>query len=116
MIKAVVQAIPAYAMSCFKIPVGLCHDISSLIRGFWWGASKDKCGICLKAWDKLFRSKVDGGLGFRDFERFNLAMLAKQLWRLYIYPDSLLARTLKARYFPKSDIWNTGLSHSPSFG
>ena len=37
LIKAVVQAIPTYTMSCFKLPVGLCSEIESLIRRFWWG-------------------------------------------------------------------------------
>ena len=37
LIKTVVQAIPTYTMSCFKLPLGLCHDIESLIRKFWWG-------------------------------------------------------------------------------
>ena len=32
--KAVVQAIPTFAMSCFKLPIGLCNDIEKLIRKF----------------------------------------------------------------------------------
>ena len=34
-IKAVIQAIPTYTMSCFKLPIMLCHDIESLVRKFW---------------------------------------------------------------------------------
>ena len=31
MIKAVVQSIPIYSMSVFKLPVGLCKDIEAMI-------------------------------------------------------------------------------------
>ena len=38
MIKAVVQSIPVYSMSIFKLPVGLCRDIEAMIQNFWWGS------------------------------------------------------------------------------
>ena len=31
LIKSVIQAISTYTMGCFKIPLGLCQDIESLI-------------------------------------------------------------------------------------
>lgn len=34
-LKAVVQAIPTFAMSCFKFPITLCNDIEQLIRKFY---------------------------------------------------------------------------------
>ena len=37
-------------------------------------------------------------MGFRDLQAFNLAMLAKQGWRLHEEPSSLMARLYKAKY------------------
>ena len=74
LIKSVLQAIPSYTMSCFKLLIGVCKDLSNMIRRFWWGILKDRKGICWKAWGFLCRLKDVGGLGFRDFEAFNQAM------------------------------------------
>ena len=52
-------------------------------------------------------------MGFRDLQDFNLAMLAKQGWRLIQQQDSLLFKCFKARYFPQfnfleaSDVLNS---------
>lgn len=46
---------------------------------------------------------------------FNEALLAKQLWRLHSHPDSLLAQTLKSKYYPKISVWEACLGHNPSF-
>ena len=37
MIKAVVQSMPVYSMSVFKLPVSLYKDIEAMVRKFWWG-------------------------------------------------------------------------------
>ncbi|KAH9718774.1 hypothetical protein KPL70_005591 [Citrus sinensis] len=60
LIKAAAQAIPAYAMSVFKIPRGLCDDIQRAIATFWWGAKEDKQGIHWLKWEKLNHAKSRG--------------------------------------------------------
>jgi hypothetical protein len=36
MIKAVAKELPTYAMGVYKLPLGLCHDLTKVIRNFWW--------------------------------------------------------------------------------
>ena len=37
LLKAMVQAIPTFAIHCFLLPIGLVHDIEMMIQKFWWG-------------------------------------------------------------------------------
>ncbi|XP_066396356.1 uncharacterized protein [Miscanthus floridulus] len=104
LIKAVAQAILVFAMGCFDITKELCNQISAMVARFW-GNNQDKEGsMHWIGWEKLVCSKAEGGLGFRDLHSFNMAMLAKQAWRLLQNPTSLCARLMKAKYYPSSDV------------
>ncbi|XP_057417455.1 uncharacterized protein LOC130711751 [Lotus japonicus] len=65
-------------------------DIDSMIARFFWGGDVSRRGLHWTKWENLCKNKCDGGLGFRDFRAFNEALVAKNWWRLYMYPDSLL--------------------------
>ena len=39
LLKSVVQALPAFYMSVFRIPEKVCSELNSLASNFWWGSS-----------------------------------------------------------------------------
>ncbi|KAL5740942.1 hypothetical protein ACOSQ2_030122 [Xanthoceras sorbifolium] len=115
LLKAVVQAVPTYAMNCFRLPSSLLKDIQRMIADFWWGWKGGSRKMHWVGWKHLCVPKERGGLGFRDVEAFNRAMLAKQGWRLLTSPTSLAAKVLKARYFPSSSFFDSTVGNHPSF-
>ena len=74
--KVVIQAIPTYAMGCFKMPLGLCHEIETMIKKFWWGQRGEKRKIHWLKSKELTKPKLEGGMGFRDIAMFNDSSMA----------------------------------------
>ncbi|XP_059436514.1 uncharacterized protein LOC132169501 [Corylus avellana] len=115
LIKAVLQAIPAYSMSIFLLPKTLCSELNGIMQKFWWGHKDNVKKIHWMSWEKMGRSKANGGMGFRDLICFNMALLAKQGWRIIQNPDSLVGRILKAKYFSRSSLLEAKIGSRPSF-
>jgi hypothetical protein len=114
-IKAVIQAIPTYIMSCFQIPVSILDTLRKVIADHWWGIEGGKKKMHWRSWEWLSTPKSLGGMGFRDLVLFNQAMLGRQCWRLLTDPMSLCARVLKGRYFPDCDLWDASQPRSSSY-
>ncbi|XP_042962496.1 uncharacterized protein LOC122296768 [Carya illinoinensis] len=114
LLKAVLQAIPTYAMGIFQLPASITGRLNQLLRKHWWGYNEDTSKIQWVSWNQLSNSKDHGGLGFRDFRSFNISLLSKQGWRIQQNPSSLVARIFKQKYFGQSDLLEAKLGSRPS--
>ena len=54
-------------------------------------------------------------MDFWDIQDFNLALLAKQAWRLIHNTHSLFYKVYKSRYFPNRSFMNAELGNNPSY-
>ncbi|XP_010468536.1 PREDICTED: uncharacterized protein LOC104748626 [Camelina sativa] len=116
MVKSVAMAVPTFVMSCYRLPKTITSKLTSAVANFWWSTNGQSGGMHWIAWERLYCSKQLGGLGFKRVDDFNTALLAKQLWKLIEFPDSLFARVFKSRYYRNSDPMDPIRSYSPSYG
>ncbi|XP_074347588.1 uncharacterized protein LOC141686452 [Apium graveolens] len=116
LVNQVAQALPVYAMNVFLLPQDITNSIEKCLTKYWWiSGQSNNSKVVWMNWDRLSKHKRAGGMGFRNFRDFNIAMLGKQLWRLATNTQSLVSRLYKARYYDKSDVLHAGLGHNPSF-
>ena len=115
MIKSILLALLTYVMSTFLLQLEICENLASALAKFWWSSNPPKRGIHWTKWENVCLPKEEGGIGFRLIHKFNLALLAKQLWRLLQYHDSLVARVLRGIYYRMTSPLGAISSSSPSY-
>ena len=86
-----------------------------MMSKFWWGQKDREKNLAWVSWEKLCTPKSEGGMGFRDLKAFNLALLAKQGWRIMRNPRSLVHKVFKAKYFMDSPFEEAQLGRRPSY-
>ncbi|KQJ87082.2 hypothetical protein BRADI_4g09250v3 [Brachypodium distachyon] len=82
--------------------------MNAVIRDFWWTGVQEenqKKPLYLKAWAEICKSKKEGGLGIRNLEAVNKAILVNSAWKIVITNYSTTARILKSKYFPYTSFW-----------
>ena len=76
----------------------LCEKLDKVNRNFLWGSTCEKRTLHLVGWNKIIKSKEEGGLGIQMSKAKNIAMLAKLNWRMYQEKESLWAKVILSKY------------------
>lgn len=101
LLKSVIQAIPTYALGCFRQPKNICHQITRMMLGFGGDPPLTTGKIHWQSWNKLYGPKEVGGLSFQDLEGFQSCPVGETSLELH-HPDLLISKSLKVRYFSNS--------------
>ncbi|XP_071724798.1 uncharacterized mitochondrial protein AtMg00310-like [Rutidosis leptorrhynchoides] len=106
--------VSTFAMILFKLPKEFCESLEMYCAKFFWGTKEGHRKMHWASWKRLSAKKKDGGLGFQSLEAYNLALIAKQGWRVITNPESLVARLLKDKYFKSSYFLRAELGRFPT--
>jgi hypothetical protein len=108
LIKSVFASIPVYYMSNIIFTKKFIARLTAIIRNFWWTcvrAETNSKSLCLRAWNDICTPKNEGGLGIRNLQAVNQALILMAAWRIAEQPNNFLHEVLKSKYFPDSSIW-----------
>lgn len=81
---------PVYFMSTFMLPQWVIKAIDKIRRRFLWHGHKEHTSnryLGLIAWDNVTKPKCMGGMGIKDLEVMNKALLAKYGWNWLNKPE-----------------------------
>ena len=74
-IKAVLNSLPIYYLSNFKLPKRVAYEINRMQKRFLWNGKKEGRCCALVKWEVIQNSKSQGGLGVGDLMLKNAALL-----------------------------------------
>ncbi|XP_016185651.1 uncharacterized protein LOC107627320 [Arachis ipaensis] len=77
LIKSVINSLPIYYLSLYKMPNMVARRIIALQRKFFWGKDDGRPGMALVKWEIVQAPKKLGGLGVGDAVVRNTALLFK---------------------------------------
>ena len=76
----------------------LYEKLDKINQNFLWGSTREKRKLHLVGWNKIIKSKKEGGLGIQAARAKNVALLAKLNRRLNQEKEALQAKVILNKY------------------
>lgn len=100
LVNHVVAAIPSHYNSIFLMPQWVSEAINKQCRRFiWFGTDKQGGVRSLVNWSRMCVKREHGGMGVRDINQHNRALLCKWWWRLASKEDTTWRILVHTHYF-----------------
>lgn len=104
--KSVISAMPTYSMQVFWLPRHMIHKIDRTMRSFIGSKGNGTRGWHMVNWNTVTLDKSHGGLGGKDMDDHNTALLRKGVWQLLGGSNKLWVQAFKHKYLQEASILN----------
>ncbi|KAL9663301.1 hypothetical protein QQ045_028141 [Rhodiola kirilowii] len=104
LIISVLQAIVFYWAQICILPKKVLKAINSICANFLWSGKSTRKGCHLLDWNSVCSEKKEGGLGIKNLDIMNDAMVMNQLWELNKNNLNVWSEWIKA-YWTKGTHW-----------
>lgn len=98
LINSILVTRASHIMATFQLPKFILNKVSPILLKFWWATSHNRKPIYWRKKELLQEHKSKGGLGLKDMEALNQALLFKQAWRIQSNQSLLVSEIFKAIY------------------
>ena len=104
LINSCLTMIPLFFLSFYKAPKLVVDNIKAMQDNFLWGGNPEQRTVVWVSWDNICQPKVNEGLGLKNVELFNKALIVKWKWRQLEKEKTMWAKILIAKYGPVRDM------------
>ncbi|GJV72567.1 hypothetical protein Tco_1492562 [Tanacetum coccineum] len=105
-----------YWASVFILPIGILNEIEQLMCGFLWCQGDYHRGKEKVTWNDVCLPKVEGGLGIRKLEQFNIALMSSHIWKILMNKDLLWVRWIHYYKLKHRRFWDVKIESNVSRG
>lgn len=82
-VNSVLSALQNNVMACTLLPCNVIDEMEKIMRSFFWGHNKGVKNLDDISLKKYWALLHNGGLGIRDLQTFNHALLCKRAWKTF---------------------------------
>ncbi|XP_062089229.1 uncharacterized protein LOC133795785 [Humulus lupulus] len=106
LINSVLLTINSYWSQLVILPNLVIQRINQVCRAYLWKCSGLLNGPGNVSWKDVCRTKVDGGLGFKDIALWNLCAMGKHVWAISSKKDNLWVKWVSSVYIKRGEWWD----------